>query len=1022
MSDNLRERNFEDDICAWLCTHGGYAAGDPARFDRVEALDVQTLLDFVRSSQPKAWTMHERKNPGKAEKVFVDRFCKEVRTRSLLEVLRQGFKILGVAFRVVFWKPENDLNPETVRLYESNILHCTRQLRYSPANENSVDVALFVNGIPVVCLELKNPLTGQTVEDAVRQFRQDRSPDDLFFAFKRRVLTCFAVDPFRVRMTTCLAREKTYFLPFDQGSNGAGEVGGAGNPIPRDNDYATSYLWKKVLCKDSLLELLQKFLHLKVEEKKDERTGKPVRKESLIFPRYHQWDVLHKLLDDVRRHGAGRNYLVQHSAGSGKSNSIAWLAHRLSGLHDAQDRKIFQSVVIVTDRRVLDAQLQGTVRQFEQVTGLVRRIDKNSAQLRDALNEGAAIIVTTLQKFPVIFSEVEHGDRNFAVIVDEAHSSQTGRAALKLKRALADTEAALDEFAELEGDAERAGELKADAVWQELAAQGRHDNLSFFAFTATPKDKTLQLFGEKQPDGRFRAFHIYSMRQAIEEGFILDVLRNYTTYRAYFKLICKGADDPRYATAAGARAALRFESLHPHNISQKTAVMLEHFRTVTARKMGGRAKAMLVTPSRLHAVRYMQEFDRQIRNGGMTGIRALVAFSGEVKDTVGGKECSYTEEGLNAQTHGFKISERELPDVFAKEFNILIVAEKYQTGFDEPLLHTMFVDKQLSGVKAVQTLSRLNRTAPGKEDTFVLDFVNSAEDIRKAFEPFYEATVLEEEIDPNLVYDIRHRLDDFQVYSPADVAAFGAALRAETDRQGESALSAASAKLAPVLTNVAALPDDQRRAFRTGLARFVRLYNFVTQICRMFDEDMHIYSLFAKKLASSLPPENDGLVNLDGKIDLEYYKLIKTGEESITLTPSDKGFAGIKGDAGAPAQKEFAALSDIVDRINQRFGTQFRAEDQVHTLRQITERVARHDPRLLDLIREGNDGMWKMLYDKSFVPGFMDAALDNATFFGAFSTQDELDFLKNQLREQVRQFLLREIAGEGKNGHAASRI
>lgn len=1003
MSDNLREKNFEDDICAWLCGPGGYTAGDPGRFDRNLSLDAQTLLDFVRTSQPKAWKTHEERNPGKAEQVFIDRFCKEVQTRSLLEVLRQGFKILGVPFRVVFWKPENDLNPETVRLYESNRLHCTRQLRYSPACENSVDVALFVNGIPVICLELKNPLTGQTVEHAVRQFRQDRSPDAPFFAFKRRVLACFAVDPFRVRMTTRLAREKTRFLPFDQGGNGAGEVGGAGNPASPDGDYATAYLWKQVLRRDSLLELLQKFLHLKVEEKTDERTGRHSREESLIFPRYHQWDVLHKLLDDVRRHGPGRNYLVQHSAGSGKSNSIAWLAHRLSGLHDARNRKIFQSVIIVTDRRVLDRQLQGTVKQFEQTAGLVCRIDKNSAQLRDALNEGAAIIVTTLQKFPVIFEEVRHGDRTFAVIVDEAHSSQTGRAALTLKRALADTEAALREYAELEGDAEQAEERKEDAVWQELAAQGRHGNLSFFAFTATPKDKTLQLFGQRQPDGRFRAFHIYSMRQAIEEGFILDVLRNYTTWRAYFKLVRKGADDPRYATAAGARAALRFESLHPHNIAQKTAVMLDHFRTVTAHKMGGRAKAMLVTPSRLHAVRYMREFDRQIRAGGMTGVRALVAFSGEVKDTVDGGEWSYTEEELNRETHGVRISERELPDIFSREFNILIVAEKYQTGFDEPLLHTMFVDKRLSGVKAVQTLSRLNRTAPNKEDTFVLDFANSAEEIRRAFEPFYEATVLEEETDPNIVYDIRHRLDAFQVYAPSHVAAFGAALRTANDGREESALAAAGAALSPVLANVAALPDDERRAFRTGLARFVRLYNFVTQICRMFDEDMHIYSLFAKKLASALPQEDDGLISLEGKIDLHYYKLLKTGEENITLTPSDKGFPGIRGDAGAPAPKEFAALSDIVDKINRRFGTDFRAEDQVENFARLRTLVLDSDPRVVDLAEAENRAAWDMLYKGAFLTGAGQAIRHSAAFLELLRTPEALEFVSAAMKETIWQ-------------------
>ena len=370
MMDDLRERNFEDDICAWLCEHGGYTAGDPARFDRTRALDVQTLLDVVRTSQPEAWKKHEQRNPGKAEAVFLDSFCKEVQKHSLLDVLRRGFSILGVPFRVVFWQPENDLNPETVALYRRNVLHCTRQLRYSPHNENSVDVTLLVNGIPVICLELKNPLTGQTVEHAMRQFRYDRSPDDLFFAFKRRVLTCFAVDLYHVRMTTRLQGKDTTFLPFDQGSNGAGEVGGAGNPVSPDGDYATAYLWKRVLRADSLLELLQKFLHLKVEEKKDAR-GKPVRKESLIFPRYHQWDVLHKLLDDIRQRGAGHNYLIQHSAGSGKSNSIAWLAHHLSGLHDAHAEKIFQSVIIITDRRVLDSQLQETVSQFEQVKGLV---------------------------------------------------------------------------------------------------------------------------------------------------------------------------------------------------------------------------------------------------------------------------------------------------------------------------------------------------------------------------------------------------------------------------------------------------------------------------------------------------------------------------------------------------------------------------------------------------------------------------------------------------------------------------
>ena len=492
------------------------------------------------------------------------------------------------------------------------------------------------------------------------------------------------------------------------------------------------------------------------------------------------------------------------------------------------------------------------------------------------------------------------------------------------------------------------------------------------------------------------------MRQAIEEHFILDVLRNYTTYRAYFRLVCKGADDPRYATSAAARAALRFESLHPHNIAQKTAVMLDHFRSVTARKMGGRARAMLVTASRLHAVRYMLEFDRQIRESGMSDVRALVAFSGEVKDT----GASYTEEGLNEATHGRKISEREVPDLFAKEFNILIVAEKYQTGFDEPQLHTMFVDKPLSGVKAVQTLSRLNRTAPGKEDTFVLDFVNSTEDIQKSFAPFYEATVLEEETDPNLVYDIRHRLDAWQVYTPTQVADFGATLNRKPQVREGSALSAATATLKPIVENVSRLEEEERRAFRTGLARFVRLYNFVTQICRMFDEDMHVYALFAKSLATALPTEAEGLPDLDGQIDLEYYKLTKTGEGSIELVPAETGFPGIKGDSGAAGEKDFATLSDIVQKINQRFGTQFDPNDQVHTLRQIADHVAASDHRLADLAGEADAGTWNMVYDSVFAIGVAEAALSNAAFFELINrTPDALDFLKGQLRETVREKL-----------------
>lgn len=961
MSQNMRERNLEDDIERWLLAHGGYTRGDPAAFDRGLALDTGTLLRFVQTTQPREWSRHERNYPCRAEAAFLGRFCEAVRHDGLLHVLRRGFMDRGVGFRVVFWKPETTLNAAALELYAANVLHCTRQLHYSPGNENSVDMALFVNGIPVVCIELKNQITGQSVADAVRQYQYDRSPEAPFFAFKQRVLVCFAVDLYNVRMTTRLQGRHTVFLPFDQGSNGAGQVGGAGNPDPgQGGGHAVAHLWERVLCKDCLLELLRNYLHVERRERKT-GSGKVERVEKLLFPRYHQWDVVSKLLAHVREGGVGHNYLVQHSAGSGKSNSIAWLAHRLSGLHDAGDNKIFHGVVIVTDRRVLDAQLQDTVAQFEHDKGLVVNIDKNSAQLRDALNDGAAIVITTLQKFPVIFEQVEHNHRKYAVIVDEAHSSQTGEAAAKLKKALGDTEAALAEFAAWEGRLADERETQEDERLRELASHGQHENLSFFAFTATPKDKTLDLFGESVPGSeRKRAFHVYSMRQAIEEGFILDVLRNYTTYRTYYRLLKKSADDPRYATSLGAHAAMRFESLHPYNISQKTAVMLDHFLNITGTRIGGRAKAMLVTASRLHAVRYMKEFAAQIKAKHLTGVKALVAFSGEVVDTTGE---TYTEVGLNERIHGERIAENQLPARFEQEYNILIVAEKYQTGFDAPLLHTMFVDKPLASVKAVQTLSRLNRIAPDKVDTFVLDFVNTAEEIQRAFEPFYETTVLEEAVDPNIIYQIRGNLEEFRIFTNADVQRFDAALAQKASPQ--SSLARASATLAPVLDIYKTREEEEQRAFKTGLGRFNRLYNFVTQICRMFDEQMYVFALFAKCLARTLPRERTTSVDLDGRIDLEYYKLVKTSEGRIALHGSEKGYAGIKGEAGAGSKTEYDALSAIVERINERFATNFDPKDKVAPLKQIRDSLT-SDATLAHLAQDGDENQLRMVYDEKF--------------------------------------------------------
>ncbi len=914
------EKRFEQDIETALLTLGGYEKGDPKAFDRALALDVGTFVVFLQKSQPKAWERYEKIYGASSEKQVVDRFNREVKHVGLLRVLRKGFTDRGITFKPVFWKPETSFNPETLARYASNVLHVTRQLHYSVKNENSIDMVLFLNGIPIVSMELKCQFTGQNTANAIEQYRFDRASKDAIFAFKERVLVHFAVDLSNVFMTTRLEGEKTYFLPFNQGSHGSGQVGGKGNPT-NENGYATAYLWEDVLTKDRLLEILHKYLHLSVE--RDKKNGE-VLQERMIFPRYHQLDVVTKLLHDVRENGSGRHYLIQHSAGSGKSNSIAWLAHRLSGLHNAQDEKVFASVIIVTDRRVLDSQLQDTVYQFDHVEGVVQKIDKNAKQLSEAIEAGTGIIITTLQKFPVIYKEVQSVNKRFAVIIDEAHSSQSGDAAKKLKRALADTEKILEEMADMEHEDEEARKDAEEKLLDELASHGKHENMSFFAFTATPKDKTLQLFGTRTESGQYHPYHIYSMRQAIEEGFILDVLKNYMTYKMYYKIAKSIAENPELDTSAGVKAIVNFESLHPHNISQKTTVMLEHFIGITSKKMNGKAKAMIVTPSRLHAVRYLHEFKRQIAAKGYKMLDVLVAFSGEVEDS--GE--TYTEEKLNKTQSGETIREKALPEAFhGDEFAMLIVAEKYQTGFDEPLLHTMFVDKKLSGVKAVQTLSRLNRTARGKKDTFILDFVNTAEDIQAAFSPYYEETALEEETNPNVVYDLKNTLDEYRVYQTTEIDRF-AELFFKRGYQTSSDLGKLQAQIRPALDRFDALETERGELFKSTLARFNRIYAFITQVCRLFDKEIHKFSVYAKFLAMQLPKSGGIKVDLDDKVLLEYYRLEKDFEGSIELEASEEGFSAITGEAGRKEKKK-DPLEDIIDKINERFGTAFTQMDKV---------------------------------------------------------------------------------------------
>ena len=994
----LKEKNFEEAIENYLITEGGYEKGNPEHLNRATALDEDTFIRFIKTTQPTEWEKHTRNYPQNPEQALLKRFQDEVSATDLLYVLRHGFKDRGVKFYPCIFKPESTKNPKHAEKYSQNILHCTRQMKFSLIDERSIDIVLLLNGIPVVSMELKNQFTGQDVSNAINQYKFNRATKDKMFEFKQRVLVHFAVDLYEVYMTTRLQGPSTYFLPFNQGSNGAGNVGGKGNP-QTENEYLTSYLWKKVLTKDSLMEILQKYMHLQKTDIKDKDGNISGQKEVMIFPRYHQLDVVTKLLADVKERGSGKNYLIQHSAGSGKSNSIAWLAHRLQSLHDKNDEVIFNSVIVVTDRKILDSQLQDTIYQFDHVAGVVRPVKDGSKGLKEALNDGAKIIITTLQKFPYIYQDVQKTGKRYAVIVDEAHSSQSGTAAKKLKVALGDTEEILEQYAREEAEEESKYEDYEDNLVKELSTHGKQDNISFFAFTATPKNKTLQLFGEKQENGTYRAFHIYSMRQAIEEGFILDVLQNYTTYKQYYKIAKKIEGDPEYDKVKGARAVSRFESLHPHNIAQKTAIIIEHFRDITKKKIDGHAKAMVVTASRLHAVRYLFEFRRYIEAHNYNDLDVLVAFSGSLKDD--GQE--WTEEKINKNKNGETIKESQLKDYFKNEFDMLIVAEKYQTGFDEPLLHTMFVDKKLNGVKAVQTLSRLNRTMRGKEDTFVLDFANEREEIQRAFQPYYEATVLEEETDPNLIYSLKRQLDDFHVYQEHEIELFAKKFYQKTI----PTLDTLSPILTPALERYEILEDKKKDEFKSLLHAFNRTYAFIIQVARMFDKDMQKLYVFTKYLAKLLlPKNNEEKVNLDDELLLEYYKLQKTSEGKITLENSEGIIPPVKDGGVVSKNKEKDSLSEIIDKFNKKFGTEFSKLDKV--MSDFKEDIMK-DEQISNAGKKGDKTAFNTLYEKKFTDiamtrydESMKESKETDDFFkGLFENADKFKFFKELLLTEV---------------------
>ena len=948
------EKRFERDIESFLISpEGGYTqfCGQDAegnwvhnrQHDVAKCIYMDVLCEFIEKTQPKEWAKYVKYYGANASEKLYHRLETTISNQGLLYVLRNGIEDMGCKLKVCYFKPESENSSLAAERYEANILGCTRQFRYSTANTNTIDMVLSVNGIPVVALELKNQLTGQDYHCAIKQFKDDRSSKEFAFRLNHRFLVYFAVDLYEAWMTTQLADGNTHFLPFNQGSNGAGVTGGAGNP-QNPNGYDTSYLWEEVLQRESMLDLIHRFISFVKEKEEVVKNGvtKTVTNEKMIFPRYHQYDVVKKIMADVKANGVGNNYLIQHSAGSGKSNSIAWIAYRLASVHDADNKGLFDSVIVVTNRVVLDGQLQETINSFEHQVGLVEAIDdkKNSRSLAEAINDKRRIIICTIQKFLFAKKDMEKfRGRKFAVIIDEAHQGQNGESAKTLRRSLIDIGAAIKEYAEEAGIEEDEVDLT-DEYISAVIGQGRHDNQSFFAFTATPKQQTIETFGTvagvNENGESIRApFHVYSMRQAIEEGYILDVLANYTTVKEAFKLIKVSEDNPELIEGPTSRALFKYYKKHGYTIAQKTEMIMTNFLENCRYQINGKGKAMVVADSRANAVRYYLAIRNYIREheAECAGSDVMIAFSGEVTLEDYPSEKPFTEATMNVDENGKYITtDKKFRKAFhSSQYNILVVANKYQTGFDEPLLHTMYVDKKLHDVTAVQTLSRLNRTTSGKNSTFVLDFENTEEDIKGAFLPYYEDTTMEGDTDINAAYDIRNKIHDYMIYNYDDVDVFNKFMVSNVGKnQDAAALGRLAGMFRPVIQRYKDLDEDDREASRDYIRRFNRIYSYVTQLVRLHDPELFHEYQYTTHLVKLLPrPDVIDFIDVDDKIRLEYASLTETFAGAIVLDEKPPIF--VPGGSVAPKKnsKKKDTLQSIIDKVNERFSGNFTDADRV---------------------------------------------------------------------------------------------
>jgi type I restriction enzyme, R subunit len=896
----MKEKDLEDIIEEGL-ESSGYRSLDYSVYDREMCLIVSELSGFVKETQPDEWEKLSQSYGGETESRFGKIVSEEIRKKGLISVLRGEIKHRGIHFKLCFFEPKSGLNPEHQKLFEANRLTVVRQLHYSTKNENSIDLVLLLNGLPLLTVELKNQLTGQTVKHAIKQYKEDRKPAGEPLLQFKRCLVHFAVDQDLVFMATRLSGYSTRFLPFNKGIK---------NPI-NPNGVKTSYLWEDILTPRSLLDILENFVHVSHEKEKvyNEKTKLVEEKQSdvLIFPRYHQLDVIRSLRRTLTGDGAGKNYLVQHTTGSGKSYSIGWLAHMLTSFYQkySDTERLFDTVIVITDRRVLDSQLQNTIRQLERTKGVVNGVDKTSQQLKEFLEQGKSIVITTIQKFPFISDTIKSlGGNRFAVIVDEVHSSQSGEQKKHLNKALSlETE-----------DNDDLGDLD-ERILKEMKYRSQLGHVSFFGFTGTPKNKTLEIFGTKGADGIPRSFHSYSMEQSIGEKFTLDVLQNYTTYQRHFELSKHILEDPRFPEKTSLRKLISWVDLHEHNVKEKVSIILDHFGSKTRNKIGGKAKAMIVTSSRQMCVKYKLEVDRQLKEMG-TPYQALVAFTGTINE----KGIDYTEKSMNPEIA------KNIPDALKRpEFKLLIVANKYQTGFDEPLLHTMFVDKTLRGLQAVQTLSRLNRTTKGKTDTFVLDFVNSPEDIEEAFAPYYGETTLESTTDPNRLYQLQSEIEEFHLFNEDERDSF-CEIFLDPNRS--------DAEFIPILDRVAErwtrIEDEEiREDFRSKASSFCRLYGYVSQIADFFETDWEKLYMFLRSVLKKLPrPDRVDIHELLDSVDLDYFRLEKQFEGTIAVHEPTVLPPVTIGD-GAVSEEEEDFLSAILNRINEVYATEFSDEDKV---------------------------------------------------------------------------------------------